>query len=44
MEVLSDVRRSDEILVTIVVTDSGRPHPRIGGLKKEEAKKEHGLR
>jgi len=26
------------------VTDSGRPHPRIGGLKKEEAKKEDGLR
>lgn len=39
-----DAPRSDEILVAIVVTDSGRPHPRIGGLKKEEAKKENGLR
>ncbi len=39
-----DAPRSDEILVAIVVTDSGRPHPRIGGLKKEEAKKEDGLR
>jgi len=28
----------------IVVTDSGRPHARIGGLKKNEAKKEDGLR
>lgn len=39
-----DAPRSDEILVAIVVTDSGRPHPRIGGLKKDEAKKEDGLR
>ena len=39
-----DAPRSDEILVAIVVTSSGRPHPRIGGLKKEEAKKEDGLR
>jgi hypothetical protein len=39
-----DAPRSDEIVVVIVVTDSGRPHPRIGGLKKEEAKKEDGLR
>lgn len=39
-----DAPRADEILVAIVVTDSGRPHPRIGGLKKEEAKKEDGLR
>ncbi len=41
---VTDAPRSDEILVAIVVTDSGRPHPRIGGLKKEEAKKEDGLR
>jgi len=41
---VQDAPRSDEILVAIVVTDSGRPHPRIGGLKKEEAKKEDGLR
>jgi len=39
-----DAPRSDEILVAIVVTNSGRPHPRIGGLKKDEAKKEDGLR
>jgi hypothetical protein len=41
---VQDAPRSDEIVVAIVVTDSGRPHPRIGGLKKEEAKKEDGLR
>jgi len=28
----------------IVVTDGGRPHPRVGGLTKDEAKKEDGLR
>lgn len=39
-----DAPRSNEIVVAIVVTDSGRPSPRIGGLKKEEAKKEDGLR
>ena len=39
-----DAPRPDEIIVAIVVTDSGRPHARIGGLKKEEAKKEDGLR
>jgi len=39
-----DAPRPDEIVVAIVVTDSGRPHPRIGGLKKDEAKKEDGLR
>src|SRR5512139_1801414 len=39
-----DAPRSDEILIAVVVTASGRPHPRIGGLKKEEAKKEDGLR
>ncbi len=39
-----DAPRSDEIVVAIVVTDSGRPNARIGGLKKEEAKKQDGLR
>ena len=39
-----DAPRAGEIVVAIVVTDSGRPQPRIGGLKKEEAKKEDGLR
>jgi hypothetical protein len=41
---VDDAPKADEIVVVIVVTDSGRPHPRIGGLKKEEAKKEDGLR
>lgn len=45
MEVrVPDAPRSDEILVALVVTDTGRPHPRIGGLKKEEIKGEDGLR
>ncbi|MDP2267917.1 MAG: amino acid synthesis family protein, partial [Deltaproteobacteria bacterium] len=34
----------DEILLAVAVTDGGRPHARIGGLKREEAKKEDGLR
>jgi hypothetical protein len=41
---VDDAPRTDEIVVALVVTDCGRPHPRIGGLKKEEAKKEDGLR
>lgn len=41
---IPDAPRQDEIAVVVVVTDSGRPHPRVGGLKKEEAKKEDGLR
>jgi len=41
---VQDAPREDEILVVLVVTNSGRPMPRIGGLKKEEAKKEDGLR
>ncbi len=45
MEVrVHDAPRDDEILVAIVVTDSGRPLARVGGLKKEEAKGEDGLR
>lgn len=39
-----DTPRSDEIVVAVGVTNSGRPLPRIGGLTKEEAKKEDGLR
>ncbi len=39
-----DAPRADEILVAIAVTGGGRPHPRVGGLKKEEAKGEDGLR
>ncbi len=41
---VDDAPRSDEIVVALVVTDCGRPHPRIGGLKKEDAKMEDGLR
>jgi len=41
---VQDAPRGDEIVVALVVTDSGRPLPRVGGLKKEEAKKEDGLR
>ncbi len=41
---LADAPREDEIMVVLVVTDSGRPLPRIGGLTKEEAKFEDGLR
>ncbi|HSR11944.1 MAG TPA: amino acid synthesis family protein, partial [Thermodesulfobacteriota bacterium] len=41
---VSDAPRADEILVAIAVTAAGRPHPRVGGLKKEEAKGEDGLR
>jgi hypothetical protein len=39
-----DAPRHDEIVVALVVTDSGRPLPRIGGLTVEQAKKEDGLR
>lgn len=41
---VEDAPRPDEIMVVLVVTDSGRPLPRIGGLTKEEAKYEDGLR
>jgi hypothetical protein len=41
---ISDAPKSDEIVIAVAVTDGGRPHPRVGGLKKEEAKKEDGLR
>ena len=45
MEVrLNDAPRSDEIMVAIAVTDSGRPLPRVGGLKHEEAEGKDGLR
>ena len=45
MEVrLNDAPRANEILLTIVVTDGGRPHLRVGGLTKDEAKKEDGQR
>lgn len=39
-----DAPRADELVLIVAVTDSGRPLPRIGGLKKEEIKGEDGLR
>ncbi|MBP2650888.1 MAG: Amino acid synthesis [Firmicutes bacterium] len=45
MEVrLNDAPKADEIVVAVVVTTGGRPHPRIGGLQKAEIKGEDGLR
>ncbi len=41
---VTDAPFDDEILVALVVTDSGRPLPRIGGLTKDQAKFEDGLR
>ncbi len=39
-----DAPRAGEIVVAVAVTDSGRPHPRIGGLQVHEIKGEDGLR
>lgn len=36
--------RDDEIVVVIALTNGGRPHPRIGGLAKEDAVGQDGLR
>ena len=45
MEVrLPDAPRANEILVAIAITDSGRPFPRVGGLRAEEAEGKDGLR
>lgn len=41
---VSDAPRAHEILVAVVVTDSGRPHPRIGGLQAHEIVGTDGLR
>ena len=41
---VADAPRADEIVVAVVVTDSGRPLPRIGGLKADEIKGQDGLR
>lgn len=41
---VQDAPRDDEIVVALVVTASGRPLPRVGGLTVAEAKKEDGLR
>jgi hypothetical protein len=45
MEVrVPDAPRRDEIVVAVVVTDSGRPLPRIGGLAVHEIEGRDGLR
>ena len=41
---VSDAPRASEIVVAVVVTDSGRPLPRIGGLQASEIKGQDGLR
>jgi hypothetical protein len=45
MEVrIADAPRANEIVVAVAIADSGRPHPRVGGLKHTEIKGEDGLR
>ena len=45
MEVrLNDAPRSGEILVAVALTDSGRPLPRVGGLRADEIEGKDGLR
>ena len=45
MEVrVADAPRAGEIVVAIVVTDSGRPLPRVGGLQKDQIGGKDGLR
>ncbi|MDY0882802.1 amino acid synthesis family protein [Dongia soli] len=45
MEVrIPDAPRANEILVAVVVTDSGRPLPRVGGLQVSEIEGKDGLR
>jgi hypothetical protein len=45
MEVrIADAPRAGEILVAVVVTGSGRPLPRVGGLAKDEIGGQDGLR
>ena len=41
---VSDAPRAEEIVVAVVVTDSGRPLPRIGGLQAHEIQGQDGLR
>ncbi len=41
---VADAPRANEIVVAVVVTDSGRPLPRVGGLQSHEIKGEDGLR
>jgi hypothetical protein len=41
---VSDAPRANEIMVAVVVTDSGRPLPRVGGLQVHEIQGLDGLR
>lgn len=41
---ICDAPRAHEIVVAVVVTDSGRPHPRVGGLQVHEIVGQDGLR
>ena len=41
---VADAPRANEIVVAVVVTDSGRPLARVGGLQIHEVKGEDGLR
>ena len=41
---MNDAPRRNEILVAVAVTDSGRPLPRVGGLKHVDAEGKDGLR
>ena len=41
---IPDAPFANEILVAVAVTDSGRPHPRIGGLQVHEIVGQDGLR
>ena len=41
---VSDAPFAQEIMVAVAVTDSGRPHPRIGGLQVSEIVGQDGLR
>ncbi|ACB85711.1 amino acid synthesis family protein [Natranaerobius thermophilus] len=39
-----DAPRDDEIVLIVAVSNCGRPHPRIGGLQKDEIEGKDGLR
>lgn len=41
---LNDAPRTNEIMVAVAVTDSGRPLPRVGGLPHQDAEGKDGLR
>ena len=41
---VADAPRAHEIVVAVVVTDSGRPHPRVGGLQAKDIVGQDGLR